>query len=133
MGDQVNSSPTYTQIFEDFFPYALSIGMTYEQFWKDDPLLVKYYLKAENIRKERENINAYIQGFYFYQAFGCFAEILPAFPPKGAKIYPYPERPIPLTEEQQKAEEERKKAEKMEKMKQRMLEFTNKFNRELNK
>ena len=128
MGDCVEPSPTYTSIFEQVFPYALSIGMSYNQYWSEDPSLYKYYFKAEEIRKQRENNYAYLQGFYVYQAIGSYAEIIPAFPRKGAKIQPYLEKPIPLTKEDAEKEEARKERERVERIKERMLKFADKFN-----
>ena len=71
--------------------------MTYEQFWYQDPHLVRAYAKAEEMRIKRRNEELYLQGRYVYEAIGAFAEILPAFPKKGAKIQPYLEEAFPLT------------------------------------
>ena len=49
------SSFTYTEKFYELFPYYLSIGMTYEQFWEGDASLPKYYRRAEEIRNERKS------------------------------------------------------------------------------
>lgn len=95
--------------------------MTYEQFWYQDPHLVRAYAKAEEMRIKRRNEELYLQGRYVYEAIGAFAEILPAFPRKGAKIHPYLEEPYPLTEAELLAREEQKQKEKMEAIKQRMF------------
>ena len=50
------------------FPFYLSIGMTYEQFWENDPSLAKYYREADKLRNERKNTDAWIQGMYIYDA-----------------------------------------------------------------
>ena len=102
--------------------------MTYEQFWYQDPHLVRAYAKAEEMRIKRKNEELYLQGRYEYEAIGAFAEILPAFPKKGAKIHPYLEEPYPLTEAELLAREEQKNKEKMEAIKQRMFAMSMQIN-----
>ena len=121
MGERIVLNPHYTKEFNETFPYLLSIGMTYEQFWYKDPHLVRAYIKAEEMRKQRKNEELYLQGRYVYRAIGAFAEILPAFPRRGAKIQPYLEEPFPLTLAELEAREEQKQKEKMEIIKQRMF------------
>lgn len=110
---------TYTEQFYEVFPYYLSIGMTYDQFWNDDVDLAKYYRKADEMRTERLNQQLWLQGMYFYEAICDVSPILHAFAKKGTKPHPYPERPYSLTEKaRDKAEEEKTKvnAEKGKKM-----------------
>lgn len=95
--------------------------MSFEQFWYKDPHLVRAFAKAEEIRVRKLNQELYLQGRYIYEAIGAFAEILPAFPKKGAKIHPYLSEPYPLTELELQEREERKQKAKMEKMKQQMF------------
>ena len=121
MGERIVFHPHYTEVFNESFIYFLSIGMTYEQFWYQDPHLVRAYAKAEEMRIKRRNEELYLQGRYVYEAIGAFAEILPAFPKKGAKIQPYLEEPFPLTLAELEAREEQKQKEKMEVIKQRMF------------
>ena len=118
---EVNTSLSYTEVFESAFPFYLSIGMTYEQFWEGQPSLTVDYRKADELKQRRQNLEAWRQGFYVYNAIGAFAEILPAFPKKGAKVQPYMEEPIPINEAEAKERAERKQREKMERIKQRMM------------
>lgn len=99
---------TYTEQFYEVFPYYLSIGMTYEQFWNDDPMLAKYYRQAEEIRNERRNQELWLQGMYIYEAFCDASPLLHAFAKKGSKPNPYAERPYALTEKQRIREAEEK-------------------------
>lgn len=46
----------------------MSIGMTYEQYWYGDPLMVKAFLKADKLMQERKNAEAWLQGMYIYDA-----------------------------------------------------------------
>lgn len=121
MGTRIIPGRSYTEIFEEVFPYFLSIGMSYEQFWYKDPHLVRAFAKAEEIRVRRMSQELFLQGQYVYEAIGAFAEILPAFPKKGAKIRPYLSEPYPITEMEAQEREERKQKAKMEEMKQRMF------------
>lgn len=118
---EVDTSPSYTEIFKKVFPLYLSYGMTYQQFWEDEPSLVVDYREAHKIVQRRQNQYAWLQGFYVYNAIGSFAEILPAFPKKGAKVYPYMQEPIAITEEEAREREERKQREKMDRIKQKMM------------
>ena len=115
------SQVNFTQIFETVFPYFLSIGMTYEQFWYKDPHLVKDYAKAEELRARKKNQELWLQGYYVYNAIGAFAEILPAFPKKGAKINPYLEEPVSLTEEEARRRQEEQRRKRAESIKERMI------------
>ena len=96
---------TYTELFEKLFPYYLSIGMTYDQFWKQDPTLVKYYREAEKLRNNKRNEGYWLQGMYIYEAICDVAPILHAFAKNGTKPRPYPDRPYAITKEQVKEQE----------------------------
>ena len=99
---------TYTEQFYEVFPYYLSIGMTYEQFWEGDPELVKYYRKAEELKNDKKNQELWLQGMYIYEALCDVAPILHSMAKKGTKARPYPERPYALTEKQRLREAEEK-------------------------
>ena len=118
---EASASRTMKSIFEEVFPFYLSIGMTYEQFWEGQPSLVVFYRQADEMSRRRRNQEMWLQGRYIYNAIGSFAEILPAFPKKGAKVQPYIEEPFPITLAEATEREERKQKEKMERIKQRML------------
>ena len=114
------SSFTYTEKFYELFPYYLSIGMTFEQYWDGDCTLVKYYRKAEELRNEKRNQELWLQGMYVYEAICDVAPILHAFAKKGTKPTPYTEKPYPLTRKQVKKEEEEKQRKLTEKGKRFM-------------
>ena len=75
MGGELLANPTakktHTQIFEESFPFYLSIGMTYESYWEGDSSLTKYYRKAYKIKQEEMNNVAWLQGLYIYDAVSC--------------------------------------------------------------
>lgn len=105
----------YTEIFEKKFPYYLSIGMTEEQYWDSDSCLVKFYREAEEIRRERFNQEAWLQGMYIYDALARIAPILHAFAKKGTKAQPYVEEAYPINKkkmEDAQLKKERAKSQK---------------------
>ena len=99
---------TYTEQFYEVFPYYLSIGMTYEQFWDGDPYLAKYYRQADELHIERRNQELWLQGLYVYEAMCDVAPIMHAMAKKGTKARPYPEQPYAITEKQRRREIEEK-------------------------
>lgn len=111
--DSSNPISSYTDIFNEQFPYYLSIGMTYDQYWNDDCLLVKYYRKASKIRDDRKNHELWLQGLYIYQALCDVSPVLHAFAKNGTKPNPYPDRPYAITaEEVEERKEEGRKADR---------------------
>ena len=119
---------TYTEKFYEEFPYYLSIGMTYEQFWNGDPALAKYYRQADELKNDKRNQELWLQGMYIYNAFCCAAPILNAFAKKGTKPIPYPEKPYALTHKQREREKEEKERLLAEKGKRFMGAMIAKFN-----
>lgn len=101
----------YTDIFYKQFSYYLSIGMTEEQYWDKDCLLVKYYREAEELRNEKLNQQAWLQGMYIYDALNRVAPILHAFAKKGTKAQPYVEQAYPISK--RSAQEARENEEKV--------------------
>lgn len=118
-GELVDSAPllTYTEIFYEHFPYYLAIGMTYDQYWNDDCMLVKYYRKAEEIknkqRNEQKNDEMWLQGLYIYDALCKVSPVLHAFAKPGTKPIPYNDKPYPMTKEESEKERlEKQKADR---------------------
>lgn len=114
---------TYTEKFYADFPYYLSIGMTYDQYWNDDVDLVKYYRKADLMKIERMNYEKWLQGMYIYEAFCDVSPILHSFAKKGTKPHPYPDKPYSITETERKRTEENKEKEVFNKGKAIMEAF----------
>ena len=122
------SSFTYTEKFYELFPYYLSLGMTYDLYWNDNPELAKYYRKADEIRNERRNQELWLQGMYIYEALCDVSPVLHAFAKKGTKPAPYSTSPYPLTEKARKndrAVSEHRVAEKGKKVMEAFMKATN--------
>lgn len=115
----------YTDKFYELFPYYLSIGMTYEQYWEQDCELVKYYRRAARIKRELKNQDAWLHGAYFYEALLDAAPALRAFAKKGTKPTPYRDKPYELyaQSDSSKEKKEQVKEKQNSKAKAFMLAF----------
>lgn len=112
---QVKEAKPFTTVFRRDFPYFRSLGMTYEEYWYGDPLLVRDYLQAEEYRRRQENYSLWMSGLYMREA--IMASIGNAFIDKGQPPYEYPERPFPMTDEEieaQREEQEKREVEQAE-------------------
>ena len=91
---------TNSEIFERVCPYFMSIGVSYREFWFGDPQICKYALKAEKIRRERKNRDAWWQSLYMFKA---MIDASPAFHDfgngKNVELKFSTEEPFPLTQE----------------------------------
>lgn len=99
-----STDKTYTEIFNEAFPYYLSIGMTYELYWHGEPWLVKAYQEAYERQIDRMNYEKWIQGRYVYQAIGALAPILNPLS-KKKKAEEYLKEPLIITEKAKKRKE----------------------------
>lgn len=81
----------------------MAMGMSYEQYWYGEPQMAKAYREANDIRERKENQLAWLNGLYTYHALNTV--IGNALKKKGEKAETYRKRPIPMTEEERKAEE----------------------------
>ena len=115
MGDGEITSPrkTFSEFFEEIFPAYLAMGMTWSQFWIDDPALVIAYRKAEMLRKRRKNEELWLEGIYVAEALNATVGNMFS---KGQK-HPYPAEPFPLTADEQQERREREEKARMERMK----------------
>lgn len=104
------SSPlvSYTEQFVKHLPFYLSIGMTYDQYWNDDPELTKFYLQAYKLQRSRRNEELWRQGAYIYNAICAASPIFHPFAPRGTTAQPYLSEPFPLTKQEAEEQERRK-------------------------
>ena len=122
-------SNSYTKTFYDAFPFYLSIGMTPEQYWDGDPMLAKYYRKADELRRQRKNQELWLQGMYIYEALCDVSPIFHAFAKKGTKPRPYADHPYSITESERISEkklQEEKDREKARRYMEAKMESLNK-------
>ena len=114
------------------FPYYLSIGMSYEEYWQKDPGLVVAYRKAEELRNEKRNEEMWLQGMYIYEALCDVSVVIPRVSKRKVKPVAYPTKPYPLRSEQKRNQEREARA-KMEKMKAQMEAFATRINQKFTK
>ena len=130
-GRSVPFSNSYTKYFYEVFPYYLSIGMTPEQYWDGDPLLVKYYRRADELKQKRKNQELWLQGMYIYEALCDVAPIFHAFAKRGTKPNPYSDHPYSLTnkerEDEKKLQEERDREKARRYMEGQMAKINKRF------
>lgn len=107
---------TFTEVFEEQFPYYLMCGMTYEQYWDGDPTLVKYYREKHKLEIEQRNQELWLQGLYNFNAFSTALSNI-HFDGKHHHINKYLDKPIDLfekTEREQEIEVEKARAKVIE-------------------
>ena len=115
MGDGEVTSPhkSFTDYFEELCPAYLAMGMTWTQFWDDEPGLAAAYRKADRIQRRRKNEELWLEGVYMVEALKATVGNMFS---KG-QPYPYPAEPIPLTEDEQQERREREEKARVERMK----------------
>lgn len=102
------------------------MGMSYEQYWDEPPILAVAYREAFRLKRELDNEMAWLQGLYIYDAFAVV--LANVFAKRGSRKQNYVEKPIdifPLT----KAEKKRREQEEYEKMQKAMEEMIRKQQR----
>lgn len=95
--EEPSNSPfkSYTEVFETAAPVYIGVyGMTYDQFWRDDPWIAKTMRDAWVARRKAENERDWLLGAYNYQAL-CTA-LSNAFRKKGTPAEKYLEKPFPI-------------------------------------
>lgn len=75
---------------EKLFPYALSLGMTPEQYWSDEPELLDAYIEKQQYDIELENKKYHLLGQYFVAA------VKEAMKTKKSE-FAYPSKPFELS------------------------------------
>lgn len=102
--------------FQKVCPDFIAMGMTYEQFWRDDVTMTQAYLKAYKIRQKEEiDINEWYiwkLGMYTYEALCDVSPVLHAFSKKGTKPLPYPKTPYGYEKYEQKIKEKKEEESK---------------------
>lgn len=104
VGKPTTRKKTYTEIFNEAFPYYLSIGMTYELYWHGEPSLVKAYHEAYEKKIERMNYEKWLQGRYIYLAIGALTPVLNPLSKKH-KAEEYLKEPLIITEKAKRKKE----------------------------
>ena len=87
--------------------------MTYDEYWFGDPLMVRAFYKAEQLRQKKVNEEKWLQGIYFRYALNS---VIGNMFGKTGEAVDYPNRPINITaEKEEETEEQRAVREEREK------------------
>ena len=81
----------------------MSMGMTYDQYWYGDPLMVRAFFKADKLRQKRVNEEAWLYGAYVYHALA--ATVGNMGNKKGETPIKYPTEPMEIDRPKEKQEE----------------------------
>ena len=119
---------SYTEQFIRQLPFYLAIGMSYDQYWNEDCMLVKYYREAYNLRRKEKNHDLWLQGMYVYHAL-CDASALFRFSTKPTKAAPYLEEPFAITQDEVRDRQQRDERMRFEKIKAKMEAQVSKTNK----
>ncbi len=102
-------------MFNTAFPYYLSLGCSYDEFWNKPSWVVVAYREAEIQRQERVNYESWLQGLYMYtgikSAIDTFAWGFGG--KKGAKPPAYPDRRFAFTDREKEADRQIRIAESL--------------------
>ena len=101
-----------TETFEKMCPYYMAIGMTYDQYWRDDVTMPIMFRKAYRIKQEEKKWQIWEEGVYTYEALCKVSPVLHAFAKNGTKPLPFSSEPHGIKEFQQEREEEKEKENK---------------------
>ena len=88
--------------------------MTYDQYWFGDPLMVRAFYKADQIRRERMDEEAWLFGAYTLSALN--AVVGNALRKGGQPPVEYPKEPYMLTQKKEKEKERSEKEKEQEKL-----------------
>ena len=101
---------SFADYFEEWFPFYLNCGMTYDQYWNDDSSLVIPYFRKYTLWKDDQNFFSWLNGFYNFVAFSTALSNM-NFDGKHRTPNKYLEKPAdirPKTEEEEDMERQAK-------------------------
>lgn len=105
-------------------PVYMNYGMSYEDYWHGDPVMVKYYRQAYKLKLQEQNAFAHRQGAYFYEA--IVKAIAGTF---GKSKESYSDQPYPMSEEEAEARRIAKEKAEYDKIKEQMVQKMNAINK----
>lgn len=118
----------YHEMLENLCPDYMAMGMTWDEYWYGDPLMTIAYRKAFHLKQESRNKEMWMQGMYIYEALLDVSPMYHDFA-KNPKPLPYPDRPYPLTKEEQEKREADKEAENDKKTQEAFKAWAKRANR----
>ena len=109
-------SASLGKIFEECCPIYMGYGMSYDEFWYDDPFKAKFQRKAHEIQIRKKDEEFWMQGMYIYEALCDVSPILHAFSKSGTKPLPYSDKPFLAKREDNLTKEEKEQKIKNDRM-----------------
>ena len=97
-----------TEVFEKMCPYYMAIGMTYDQYWRDDVTMPIMFKKAYKIKQEEIKWQIWEEGVYTYEALCKVSPVLHAFAKNGTKPLPFSSEPYGIKKIREEREEKEK-------------------------
>ena len=70
---------TFAELADELCPQYMSMGVPYDEYWYGDYTQLEHYQKAFELRRERANYDAWLQGAYMYDALCMVSPVLNAF------------------------------------------------------
>lgn len=94
---------------EDYFDYALTLGMSAEEYWFGDPHLIFRYEAVYTHKRKLKEQDMWLMGQYVVRALECSRLNVNGFIEKSSQLIPYPECPHTdvFGESQQLSDEQR--------------------------
>ncbi|MGM9763503.1 MAG: hypothetical protein ACI3ZQ_05750 [Candidatus Cryptobacteroides sp.] len=129
---QASDNPWFAEYADNLCIYYMSIGVSYDEYWYGDYSRLCFYAKSDELKLQRENELAWLQGLYVYEAVGCLAPILHAFAKRGTRPRKYPDKPYPVTETQIKDQMEKEQADKNNAVQSKMMEWISRMRKKFN-
>lgn len=121
-GGIIASPPELHTIIDSYVPIFIDMGMTINEFFHSDSVTLGYYRDLMDLRstrkKEEINLSCWLNGIYLNLALGSAFE--------GSK---YPDKPLPLSNEE---EQKRSQEEEWEKIRTMMRRYNGNTNRSIN-
>jgi hypothetical protein len=90
---------TFAEAADEQCPFYMSIGVPRHEYWHGDYTQLADYRKAHELRRERANHDAWLQGAYIYDALCAVSPVLNAFAKRGTKPMPYHDKPYSVASE----------------------------------
>ena len=101
-------------MFERDFPYFLSLGMSYDEYWYGETWRVHDYIEAQKFRLEQREYELWLQGLYTFNALQSALSVSEFFRSKGSRPIPYPQKPHGVWERKNPEVEAQKQAQRAE-------------------
>lgn len=128
---------TFAEMADELCPQYMAMGIPYHEYWYGDYTQLEHYRRTHELRAERANYEAWLQGAYIYDALCAVSPVLNAFAKKGTKPAPYLQEPYGTktgkTEQGHKPEktEEELKAIQAHNMSAKFASFMTQWNKRL--